>query len=551
MKLDDYPSDRIVIDWRERSITYREDALTVVSVRFKPAARNSADLFHYCCAIALEQDRHLADGCRTNWTGASSKFLDLLAKEFHWKLADNSRETYWATLARGRRVAQEAADIVKIDNSGEAAAPDATALFSRIDGFVLGRVGRPGDGRHDLWRIDFRNCDDSFAAFRHTVEDLLDLSSGEHDRRSSQRGKSSVRPGPSAPRSGLRHNQRPRGNIPKSPAVFVGRDGVLATLKGRLGFGNVMEAPRIPGPVIMHGMPGVGKSTTAVALAYEPEVLREFTDGVLWISLGQRPTLLSALACWGRLVGIDVVMTSRDVREASERLGDSLRSRRCLLIVDDVWEVHDAVAFNVAGPDCAMLMTTREREVADALAACPEAVFQLGVLDEESSLCILKHWAQGVVDAHLKQCKLLVKQLEWLPLALQVAGRLLSSESRCNWGVEQLLAELAEDSHILEAHAPADCSDLVAQTTPTVAALLRKSTDRLDPRTREQFGKLGLFAPKPATFDLEVLSALWELPDARPVARRLVARGLLEPLGAGRFQLHALLVSHAKSLSRE
>jgi hypothetical protein len=90
-----------------------------------------------------------------------------------------------------------------------------------------------------------------------------------------------------------------------------------------------------------------------------------------------------------------------------------------------------------------------------------------------------------------------------------------------------------------------------AATTPTVAALLRRSTDALDAQTRRQFACLGLFVPKPASFDLGALAVAWDVADPRPIARVLVNRGLLEPVGGGRFQLHALLVLHARALLEE
>ena len=61
------------------------------------------------------------------------------------------------------------------------------------------------------------------------------------------------------------------------------------------------------------------------------------------------------------------------------------------------------------------------------------------------------------------------------------------------------------------------------------------------------FAMLGVFAPKPATFDLPAMAAVWDIGDAKPHARVLVERGLLEPIGGGRFQMHALLVMYAKS----
>ena len=88
-------------------------------------------------------------------------------------------------------------------------------------------------------------------------------------------------------------------------------------------------------------------------------------------------------------------------------------------------------------------------------------------------------------------------------------------------------------------------------TSLTVAALLKRSTDLLDPETRRRFAFLGLFVPKPATFDLEAMAVAWDVTDPKPIARALVNRGLLEPISGGRFQLHAVLVLHARSLLEE
>jgi hypothetical protein len=84
---------------------------------------------------------------------------------------------------------------------------------------------------------------------------------------------------------------------------------------------------------------------------------------------------------------------------------------------------------------------------------------------------------------------------------------------------------------------------------PTVTVLLQRSTDHLDELTRDCFAFLGTFAPKPATFDLTAMKAVWHVEDPKPIARTLVDRGLLEPVPTiGRFQMHALLAMHALSL---
>jgi len=102
---------------------------------------------------------------------------------------------------------------------------------------------------------------------------------------------------------------------------------------------------------------------------------------------------------------------------------------------------------------------------------------------------------------------------------------------------------------LLQAKAPADRADLVHETTPTVAALLFTSLEQLDEYTRECYAYLGVFAPKPATFDMEAMAFMWEVADARPIVATLVNRGLLEYLPTiQRYQMHALLVMLSKTL---
>ena len=164
---------------------------------------------------------------------------------------------------------------------------------------------------------------------------------------------------------------------------------------------------------------------------------------------------------------------------------------------------------------------------------------------------LLSRHAKKVVDMYRQLCRDLVNELEGLPLAIRVAGRLLASEMKYHWGVEQLLSELKEDTEIIvNSEAPSDMVDISKETTPKVAALLKKSTDKLEEHIREYFAMLGSFAPKPAIFDLDAMAYIWQVEDPRPIVRDLVLRGLLEPVEAKKFQMHALLVTHAKSLLR-
>ena len=334
------------------------------------------------------------------------------------------------------------------------------------------------------------------------------------------------------------------------PSLIVGREEELREIKSRLGvLGNKSETARIQILTAMRGLPGVGKTTIAAALAHDLDVQKTYPDGVLWASLGQKPELLSELATWGRALGTDDLLKCRDLQEATTRMAGLLQNKRMLLIVDDAWDVNHVIPFKVGGAGCAMLVTTRETSLANAIAPTDANVYLLGVLSDEKALELLKLLAPSVVSQFPGQSLELVRELEGLPLGIQVAGRMLKVEAGHGFGVSELLAELRAGKRILQAQAPVDRADLAKETIPTVAVLLQKSTDQLDSEIRERYASLAAFAPKPATFDLRAMQAVWQVEDPKPTVRVLVDRGLLEPVqGTNRYQMQALLVLHARSL---
>jgi hypothetical protein len=261
------------------------------------------------------------------------------------------------------------------------------------------------------------------------------------------------------------------------------------------------------------------------------------------------PNILSEMVTWGRALGTDDLLLASNIQEAKNLLALSLRNKRMLLIIDNVWQVEDAIPFAVGGSDCAVLITTRLNDVAQNLAVRPENIYRLPVLTDENALDLMYHLAPLVVQEYPQETLMLVHQLEGLPLALQIAGRLLQSESGIGLGVKELFTEILEGSKLLQEKAPPDREDISNETTPSIAVLLQKSVDMLDKFTRDCYAYLGVFAPKPATFDLNAMAYVWGIEDPKPVVDTLVNRGLLEYLPEiNRYEIHPILLQLAKSL---
>jgi DNA-binding SARP family transcriptional activator len=332
--------------------------------------------------------------------------------------------------------------------------------------------------------------------------------------------------------------------LPPLPSLVIGRDKQLQEIKQRLGIGTEKQHPI----TVIQGWPGVGKSTIVAKLAHDPEVSAHFPNGILWASFGESPNLLGELHAWVESLIPGESGRARNLDEARAQLTAVLRDRRVLLILDDVWQVEHALPFRVGGQQCALIMTSRLYDVTTALASTAGDIYRLPVLTERAGLELLGELAPQALAEEPTAALELVRDLEGLPLAIHVAGRLLHNEAHLGWGLRELLTELHSGAALLAAPAPSDMHSAGQETSPTVAALLQRSTDLLDEETRRRFAYLGLFVPKPATFDLEAMAVAWAIADPRQTARLLVNRGLLEPVSGGRFQMHALLVMHARSL---
>jgi len=330
------------------------------------------------------------------------------------------------------------------------------------------------------------------------------------------------------------------GLPPPFPSLlFVGREADMGQIRERL------IRPAGHNLLIVRGWPGIGKTTVVSALGRDRRLMEHFPDGVLWTALGPSPSLLSAMAAWGSALGTDSILRAPTIKSATDELALLLESKKMLLLVDDVFDAAHLAQFLAArGPQCMVAATTREPQVAESFTSNRCFIHELPLLDEDYAVELFQAIAPEVAQQYPSESRELVRALERLPLAIHVAARLLSAELKYGWGIRDLIEEIG--SKVVEAQATDDRVESGA--IPTVSAILRKSTDRLSPEMRDYFAFLGVFAPKPATFDLAAMSAVWEREAPKPIARELVRRGLLERIGEGRFQMHALLVAHAHGM---
>lgn len=111
--------------------------------------------------------------------------------------------------------------------------------------------------------------------------------------------------------------------VPPVPPLFVGRALDLASLRNRLRR-SCESSGYLQLLTVVRGLPGVGKSTIAAVLATDPIINSVFPAGVLWLSLGQSPLVLSLLNAWGRALGCNEFKT---IEQGSAQLRGILGSK--------------------------------------------------------------------------------------------------------------------------------------------------------------------------------------------------------------------------------
>jgi tetratricopeptide (TPR) repeat protein len=328
---------------------------------------------------------------------------------------------------------------------------------------------------------------------------------------------------------------------PRPADPLIGRDELLSALRSRLTTGASLA--------LLNGLPGVGKTTLAVALAHDHDMLGQFQDGVLWAGLGRQPDVLALLGAWGIAVGVSAEEMPRlaSVEERARAVHRAIGLRRMLLVADDAWQVEAALAFKVGGPNCAHLLTTRLAAV--ALDFADELPIEVHELNEVEGLQLLERLAPEVVQAESEAASALVQAVGGLPLALALLGRHLRKAAhsgqprRIRTALERL--HRAEERLALEQpQSPLESHPSLPQgASLSLQAAITMSDAALDEASRQTLRALAVFPPKPNTFSEEAAVGV----SGAPVETldQLTDHGLIEATGVGRYTLHQTIADYA------
>lgn len=160
--------------------------------------------------------------------------------------------------------------------------------------------------------------------------------------------------------------------VPPLRSGDVPRPELTRQLLDRLGVGtgDTASAPSPGGAVVgtaagmttgLVGAGGFGKTTLARMLVHDPAVRAGFSDGIVWLTLGDG---LSGAELADRVDDACAAVTGTkpphaDPLLAGAALGRALGRKRMLLVLDDAWSPAQVQPFLSGGPNTIRLVTTR------------------------------------------------------------------------------------------------------------------------------------------------------------------------------------------------
>ena len=234
----------------------------------------------------------------------------------------------------------------------------------------------------------------------------------------------------------------PLRGVPELGA-FHGRDQSIETVRSMLLAEDAAMVGVSGRPVGVQGRGGVGKTKLAIRLARDDQVRGAFPDGVFWVAAGQEPELFRLQLDLLAELGEPTEGFTR-VDQTKEALTHAFQDRRALLIVDDVWQSDVASAFDVVGPRCRLLMTTRQASNLRGLGASEH---ELDVLSPDEARQFLLAELERTV-ASSQTLDQLAEAAGYVPLSLSLAAALV--ESGVPWG--QVVERLEESRDVFARH---------------------------------------------------------------------------------------------------
>ncbi|MBA2392358.1 MAG: tetratricopeptide repeat protein [Ktedonobacteraceae bacterium] len=329
--------------------------------------------------------------------------------------------------------------------------------------------------------------------------------------------------------------------------ALMGRSALLEQIIGRL----FSEEKAALSRMVLQGLPGIGKTSLVIELAFHPAITQHFPDGLLWASVGPTPDRLMLLSAWAARLGLssDTLSGCTTASALVPLLHERISEKRYLLILDDVWSREDALALTIGGPFCTHLVTTRFPQV--AYQYMPQHVVAVPELDPDAGMAIIRSLAPVAVEHTIPEIYELVQKANGLPLTLVLIGHALAqvSYSQQPRRIRGLLDRLLHREARMELVAALPPFQPAHSGVTSLQVVIASSVQVLPEAAKVALSQLAILPAKPLAFPEHVAQAVCGCDGATVVnlLDLLTDFGLLEGVAPERYTMHQAIVDYASS----
>lgn len=290
------------------------------------------------------------------------------------------------------------------------------------------------------------------------------------------------------------------GPIPESPPHFQPRLDDVSALAGLalLDIRSPVQVPAAERVTVVHGLPGAGKSVLAAAFGRSIESRRVFADGIIWVPVGAAPSVerVVSLACEAA-EGVGARARARS--DAASRVREAFATKKCLLLLDDVWSLDPVQPFlDAVGPASRIVITTRIADLQSSLGALGLCV---GALEPSAALRQLADWSGTSVESLPREAREVARECGCLPLTLALCGAL--AQDGMSWGDLLSSLQTADLRALRKRLRNYPHTTLLRAMSVSVRQLAREGSDA--PR---RFRELSVF-PAGAPIPVDAVATLW------------------------------------------
>jgi WD40 repeat protein len=329
--------------------------------------------------------------------------------------------------------------------------------------------------------------------------------------------------------------------VPNKPQNYIDRNGEIEKIKETI-LADVYKPSIITSnykTTAVQGMGGIGKSVLASAICHDCDIRRSFGDGIYWIVVGQQNPKAEVTKAIRQITGDYNLNLEENYYQTSEKLKNVLRSRNCLLVLDDVWKQQDIAIFPFDDSlRCRLLVTTRNKQ---AVANLVGVTVEVDLLDDQQSRSLLSKVVKS--DLPLEADDIL-KECGNLPLAIAMAAGMIMGGDGDKWKIVLRKLQAADLSRIR--------ANFPDYPYNTLFSVLEISVNALEEREKSKYLGLAIF-PQDAKIPKEVILSFWveegfDEIDGDDLLDDYVSRSLLGRNSNRQYILHDLQFDYIRKM---